>query len=139
MKPETPFLTVDGVVEQYSANGKFLGIILVERKFEPVGLALPGGFVDIGESLETAVAREVKEETNLDVYEIELLNAYSDPDRDARFHTVSVVYVCKANGDLQAGDDAKDAQLYKAGEIPYDKLVFDHRDIIEDYISQHHN
>ncbi len=130
---QTPFLAVDGIVEIYSKTGVFEGIVLIERLNNPKGLALPGGFVDIGETVETAVVREMKEEISLDVTIKSLLGVYSDPSRDSRFHCVSIVYVCKAFGLPEGADDAKEAFVYALDDIPYDKLVFDHTKIIRDY------
>lgn len=130
---QTPFLAVDGIVEIYSDAGKFEGIVLIERLNTPKGLALPGGFVDIGERVETAIVREMKEEISLDVIRTSLLGVYSDPARDSRFHCVSIVYVCKAFGVPEGADDAKEAFVYRLEDIPYDKLVFDHAQIIRDY------
>ena len=132
---KTPFLAVDGIVEIYSGDGTFRGIVLIERLNKPVGLAIPGGFVDIGETVETAVVREMKEEISLDVTRESLLGVYSDPARDSRFHCVSIVYVCKAFGIPVGADDAKEAFVYPLDDIPYDKLVFDHAKIIRDYCS----
>ncbi|WP_320034631.1 NUDIX hydrolase [Halarcobacter sp.] len=134
---KTPFLSTDGIIELYDEN-KFLGIVLIERVNEPHGMALPGGFVDIGEKVEDALIREMKEETSLDVKIIKLQNIYSDPNRDPRFHTVSAVYVCKAKGTPKACDDAKEVFVYKRDEIPLEKLVFDHRKIVEDYLKNNH-
>ncbi|MFH0709364.1 MAG: NUDIX hydrolase [Pseudomonadota bacterium] len=130
---QTPFLAVDGIVEIYNDVGIFEGIVLIERLNNPKGLALPGGFVDIGETVETAVVREMKEEISLDVTTKSLLGVYSDPTRDPRFHCVSIVYVCKALGVPEGADDAKEAFVYPLNDIPYDKLVFDHAKIIRDY------
>lgn len=130
---QTPFLAVDGIVEIYSDAGLFEGIVLIERLNKPTGLALPGGFVDIGESVESAVIREMKEEISLDVTIESLLGVYSDPSRDSRFHCVSIVYVCKAFGIPLGADDAKEAFVYPLSQIPFDKLVFDHARIIRDY------
>jgi len=130
---QTPFLAVDGIVEIYNDAGVFEGIVLIERLNTPKGLALPGGFVDIGETVETAVIREMKEEISLDVTIKALLGVYSDPKRDSRFHCVSIVYVCRAIGVPVGADDAKEAFVYRLEDIPYDKLVFDHAKIIRDY------
>lgn len=135
--PKTPYLTTDGIIELYEED-RFKGIVLIERMNEPRGLALPGGFVDVGESVEDALIREMKEETHLDVEITNLLGVYSNPNRDPRFHTASVVFVVKAQGEPRGGDDAKEAKLYALDEIPMDLLVFDHRDILKDYLLQCH-
>lgn len=134
--PKTPYLTTDGIVEIYDKDETFLGIVLIQRKNTPLGLALPGGFVDVGESVESAVIREMKEEISLDVKIVKLLGVYSDPKRDMRFHTASVTYVCKAYGKPIGADDAKEASVYKLNNIPLDKLVFDHKLILEDYLKE---
>jgi len=131
---KTPFLSVDGIINLYDENENFKGLVFIERVNKPYGIALPGGFVDIGESVETALHREMKEETLLDVEILSLQNIYSDPKRDPRFHTASVVYVCKACGIPKACDDAKEVFVYDLENIPLEKLVFDHRNIIEDYL-----
>lgn len=130
---ETPFLTVDGIVEMYTEEGVFQGIVLIERANNPVGLALPGGFVDIGETVENALIREMKEEISLDVTIESLLGVYSDPLRDKRFHTVSVVFICKATGIPVGADDAKEASVFPIDAIAYDQLVFDHAQILKEY------
>jgi 8-oxo-dGTP diphosphatase len=129
---EGPYLTVDAVLEYEN------GIVLIERTNPPLGWALPGGFVDYGETVEQAIKREVKEETNLDVAELKLLGVYSAPNRDARFHTVSVVFSTTAKGKLKASSDAKNAKVYPFDNLP-DKIAFDHRKIIEDYLEQKKN
>ena len=133
--PKTPYLTTDGIIELYEGE-RFKGIILIERRNEPKGLALPGGFVDVGESVEEALVREMKEETDLDVEIGRLLGVYSDPKRDTRFHTASVVFIAKAQGEPKGGDDAKHAKLYALDEIPMDELVFDHGVILKEYLLQ---
>ena len=135
--PKTPYLTTDGIIEIYDDKDIFQGIVLIERKNEPRGLALPGGFVDVGEKVEDALVREMKEETNLDVSISRVLGIYSDPARDPRFHTASVVYVAQAKGEPKGGDDAKEAKLYSLDAIPMDKLVFDHTKIVQDYLLSH--
>lgn len=132
---KTPHLSTDGIIKLYDNNEKYQGLVLIQRLNPPHGLALPGGFVDIGESVEDALIREMREEVNLDV-EIEgLLGIYSDPSRDPRFHTASAVYICKAYGKPRSGDDAKEAFIYKDNELPFDQLVFDHKKILKDYLA----
>ncbi len=133
MAIHTPYVATDGIIKLFDENGTFKGIVLIERKNPPYGLALPGGFVEIGESCEEALKREMKEETSLDVEIERLLGVYSDPKRDPRFHTVSCVYVCKATGEPRAADDAKEVYVYMPREIPLEKLLFDHARIIEDF------
>ncbi len=110
------------------------GIVLIERKNEPYGWALPGGFVDVGESLEQAATREALEETSLHVELRELLYAYGKPTRDRRGHTVSIVYIAEGRGHLKAADDAKGARVFSYETLP-DRLAFDHREIITDYFT----
>ncbi len=124
---QNPKLTVDIIIE---VEGK---IVLIERAREPLGFALPGGFVDYGESLETAAVREAKEETGLTVKLVKQLGAYSDPGRDPRQHNVSVVFVATAEGTPKGGGDAKSAALFCKDDLP--KLVFDHEKILADYFS----
>ena len=128
----TPFLTVDGIIKIFNPN--FSGIVLIKRKNSPLGFALPGGFVDYGERVEEALKREMKEETNLDVKIEKLQGIYSDPNRDPRLHTSSAVFVCEANTLPRAGDDAKEAFVFKLEDIPWDELVFDHKKILEDFL-----
>lgn len=130
---QTPFLATDGIIKLYDENNNYLGIVFIERKNKPYGIALPGGFVDIGEKVEDALVREMKEEVCLDVQIESLLGVYSDPKRDERFHTASVVYVCKATGKPKAADDAKKVFVYAEDKISLDDLVFDHKKIIEDF------
>jgi 8-oxo-dGTP diphosphatase len=132
---KTPFLAVDGIIKLFDENENFKGIVLIERLNRPLGVAIPGGFVDIGETVESAVIREMKEETTLDITIESLLGVYSDPSRDERFHTASIVYICKAYGTPKAADDAKEVYVYKIDEIPLEKLVFDHKQIILDFLA----
>ncbi|WP_345986093.1 NUDIX hydrolase [Sulfurimonas sp. HSL-1656] len=131
---KTPYVSVDGIVELVDAEGSLVGIVLIERKNPPHGWALPGGFVDIGETVEQAVRREMKEEISLDVRVERLLGIYSDPSRDPRFHTVSAVFVCRATGFPVAADDAKKLRVVTLEEAAVTPLVFDHRRIVDDYI-----
>jgi len=124
----TPKLTVDVIVE--NSKGE---ILLIERKNPPFGWAIPGGFVDYGERVEDAAKRELFEETNIKVDNIELLGVYSDPTRDPRGHTVSIVYYAKYDGDFKASDDAKNAKFFLVDDLP-ENIAFDHRDIINDYV-----
>jgi 8-oxo-dGTP diphosphatase len=128
---KTPYIAVDAIIK--TTDNK---IVLIERKFEPLGLALPGGFVDYGESCEDAVRREVFEETGLSFYIERLVGVYSNPKRDPRQHVVSIVYCGKGTGDLKAGDDAKEAKTFSVSEILNDiVLVFDHHKILMDYFN----
>jgi 8-oxo-dGTP diphosphatase len=124
----TPFPTVDIIIE--SSNG----ILLIKRKNPPEGWALPGGFVDYGESLESAAAREAKEETGLDIELSRQFHTYSDPKRDPRHHTITTVFIAKASGKAIAGDDAKEVDIFGRNGLP-EQIAFDHRDIIQDYFT----
>ncbi len=136
MAIKTPHVAVDGIIQLYDTLDNFQGIVFIARKNPPLGIALPGGFVDIGESCEEALIREMKEEVTLDITIKSLLGVYSDPTRDARFHTVSAVYICKATGIPKAADDAKKVFVYKIEDIPLENLVFDHKKIIQDFIER---
>ena len=124
---KTPFVTVDIIIEVEAR-----GIVLIERKNPPHGWALPGGFVDYGESLEKAAVREAKEETSLDVQLIEQFLTYSDPGRDPRHHTISTVFITKASGEPKGADDARRAQIFDEQNLP-SPIVFDHAQILKDY------
>lgn len=125
-----PFPAVDIIIETKSG-----GIVLIKRKNPPHGWAIPGGFVDYGESLESAAKREAEEETSMKVGLLYQLGAYSDPARDPRFHTISVVFVAKGEGEPVANDDAKEAGIFFKGSLP-EPLVFDHKKILEDYFKK---
>jgi 8-oxo-dGTP diphosphatase len=122
---ETPKLTVDIIIKYKS------GIVLIERKNPPRGWALPGGFVDYGETVEEAAIREAREETNLVLTELEQFHVYSDPERDPWGHSVSVVFVADGKGILKAGDDAKQARIFSLDKLP--ELRFDHKKILDDF------
>lgn len=125
-----PFITVDTIIETGA------GIVLIKRSNPPFGWAIPGGFVDYGETLEQAAAREAKEETGLNVKNLKQLHTYSDPDRDPRFHTVTTVFVCQAKGSPKAASDAKAAGIFKPGEWKDLQLAFDHEKVLRDYLQQ---
>lgn len=129
-----PTPTVDVIIEITSADDPDAppGIVLIERKNEPRGWALPGGFVDDGEPLSTAAVREAKEETGLRVDLVEQFFSYSDPARDPRQHTLSTVYVGRASGTPVGADDAARAAVFTRDSLP-DVIVFDHRQILADY------
>ena len=126
-----PVPTVDIIIEVPA------GIVLVERKNEPLGWALPGGFVDYGETLEAAAAREALEETSLAIEDLRLLGCYSDPERDSRHHTISTVYVAIGTGTPCAGDDAADLGIFPIESLP-EHLCFDHNNILIDYARRKH-
>jgi O-acetyl-ADP-ribose deacetylase (regulator of RNase III)/ADP-ribose pyrophosphatase YjhB (NUDIX family) len=123
-----PYVTTDIIIEVPA------GIVLIERSNPPYGWAIPGGFVDRGESLETAARREAKEETNLDLEDLKQFHTYSDPKRDPRFHTVTTVFTAKGVGTPQAGDDAQGLKIVPFGELRNLKYAFDHNQVIEDYL-----
>ncbi len=123
-----PAPTVDLLIELDDRPGT---LVLIERRNEPVGWALPGGFVDYGEHLADAAVREAKEETGLDVALTELFHAYSDPARDPRSHTVSTVFLARAAGVPEGADDAARAEVFALDALPH--LVFDHATIVADY------
>ncbi len=127
-KPRNPILTVDAIIE---ING---GILLIKRKNPPPGWAIPGGFVDYGETLEDAATREAKEETGLDIQLVRQFHTYSAPGRDPRHHTVSTIFIAKADGMPKAGDDAKEVGIFTRDTLP-ENLAFDHRQILEDYFT----
>ncbi len=126
-----PVPTVDIIIFTPPAH-----ILLVQRKNPPLGWALPGGFVDYGESVHTAARREAKEETGMDVVLDSLLGVYSHPDRDPRQHTMSTVFVAHAPADRSplAGDDAINVSFFPFTDLP--EMVFDHRRILEDFITE---
>lgn len=123
---KNPTPTVDIIIEVGER------IVLIRRKNEPHGWAIPGGFVDEGETVENAAVREAAEETNLNVTLEELLYVYSDPQRDPRQHTMSTVFVATADGEPRGADDAEEARLFGRDELPED-LVFDHARTLNHY------
>lgn len=129
-----PFPTVDVIIElpehDKSRDGA-LALVLIERRFPPLGWALPGGFVDVGEPLWRAAVREALEETALEVELLEQFHCYSDPARDRRRHTISTVFIGRARGEPRSGDDAGRAGVFREGELP--PLAFDHGQILADY------
>jgi 8-oxo-dGTP diphosphatase len=133
MTYQNPVPAVDLIIE---IEGR--GLVLIERRNPPPGWALPGGFVEVGETLEQAAVREAKEETCLDVELLGQFHTYSDPRRDPRMHCISTVFVAKATGTPRAEDDAKAVALYPKDQLP-DILAFDHRKILADYLTSSWN
>lgn len=129
-RPETPLLTVDAVIELLDRPGR--PIVMIRRRNRPYGWALPGGFVDVGETVEQATAREAAEETGLAIRLRALLGVYSDPRRDPRGHTASVVFVAEAHGEPRPGDDAGDVAVCDPAAPPA-PIAFDHGTILDDY------
>lgn len=125
---KNPIPTVDIIIEIND------DIVLIERKNRPFGWAIPGGFVDYGESVEETAVREAKEETSLDVEIVRLLGVYSEPNRDLRFHTITTAFVASAVGKPHAADDAKKVGLFRKDTLPED-MAFDHTKILKDYFS----
>jgi len=131
---KNPFPTVDIIIE-VEAGGVEKGIVLIKRRNEPRGWALPGGFVDYGESLEEAAVREAKEETGLGIHLIRQFHTYSDPKRDPRFHSISTAYIAKAQGVPEARDDAQEVGIFNQNNLP-EGIVFDHLMILRDYFRE---
>jgi ADP-ribose pyrophosphatase YjhB (NUDIX family) len=131
---KNPFPTVDIIIE-VEAGGVEKGIVLIKRKNEPLGWAIPGGFVDYGETLEEAAVREAKEETGLRVHLIRQFHTYSDPKRDPRFHSISTVYIARAQGTPEAMDDAQEVGIFEHHNLP-EYIAFDHRKILKDYFKE---
>jgi ADP-ribose pyrophosphatase YjhB (NUDIX family) len=122
-----PVPTVDIIIEIDKR-----GIVLIRRRNPPLGWAIPGGFVDYGESLEKAAVREALEETSLHVTRLRQMHTYSKPDRDPRRHTITTVFTARAAGIPRAADDAADIGIFTRNSLPK-PLVFDHKEILEDY------
>jgi ADP-ribose pyrophosphatase YjhB (NUDIX family) len=131
---KNPCPTVDIIIEIETNEGQH-GIVLIKRKNPPYGWALPGGFVDYGESLEQAAVREAKEETSLDVQLQSQMHTYSDPQRDPRKHTISTVYIAKAKGNPVARDDAQETKVFVGNKVNM-PLAFDHEKILSDYFDR---
>ncbi|MGA1875419.1 MAG: NUDIX domain-containing protein [bacterium] len=129
-KHRNPLPTVDIIIE---VEGK--GIVLIKRKNPPYGWAIPGGFVDYGESLEEAAIREAHEETGLMIHLVRQFHTYSDPRRDPRSCTISTVYIAQATGTPIGRDDAQEARIFDRHQIP-DHMAFDHREILNDYFEK---
>jgi 8-oxo-dGTP diphosphatase len=129
-RPVTPVIAADALIELVDRPGN--PIVLIERRNPPYGWAIPGGFVDVGETFEAAAIREAKEETSLDVELVVLLGIYSNPQRDPRGHTVTAVYIARARGEPQAADDAKNLGVFAPEQLP-GPLAFDHALVLEDY------
>jgi len=128
-----PFQTTDILIRRVK-NGEE-AVVLVRRKNPPHGWAIPGGFVEYGESAEACAVREAEEETGLRVKLTGLLGVYSDPNRDPRFHTISTVYTAEGEGEPKADSDAAEAGVFTRDELPPD-IAFDHRAILEEYFGR---
>ena len=128
-KYRNPLPTVDIIIRRNQQ------VVLIERGNEPFGWALPGGFVDYGESLEAAAIREAKEETGLSLVNLKQFHAYSEPQRDPRQHTISIVFTAEGLGELKAGDDARTARYFPLAALP-EPLCFDHGIILQDYLKK---
>ncbi|MFI3138425.1 MAG: NUDIX hydrolase [Methylococcaceae bacterium] len=128
--PITPLLAADAIIQLIDQPGR--PFVLIERAYPPFGWAIPGGFVNVGETLENAAIREAKEETCLDVTLTALLGLYSNPKRDTRNHTVTAVYVAEATGMPTAADDAKNFGIFTFDTLPTE-LAFDHAQVLADF------
>jgi len=131
-RPVTPLLAADIIIELVDLPAR--PIVLIKRKNPPYGWAIPGGFVDVGETVEQAACREMQEEVGLDVSITGLLGVYSRPDRDPRGHTVTVIYTGDASGLPVAADDAADVGTFYRDTLP-EPLAFDHDEVLADYFT----
>ena len=131
---QQPRITVDVIITE---RGNPRRVVLVRRRNPPHGWALPGGFLDYGESVETGAVREALEETGLDVTLKRQFHVYSDPTRDARGHTVTIVFLGEAEGEPVGGDDAAEASYFDIGALP-DNIAFDHAAILKDFLDRRH-
>lgn len=129
---KNPFPTADVIVD---IGGK---VVLIKRKNPPFGWAIPGGFIDYGESAENAAIREIREETGLEITGLKQFHCYSNPDRDPRFHTLTVVFTAKSTGVPAAGDDAAEAELFDMDNLP-SPIAFDHEQVLNDYFKALNN
>lgn len=127
-EPKTPLLCVDVIIHPTPDS-----LILIRRKNPPRGLALPGGFVDVGEDIADAAKREALEETRCRIQVVQQFQAYGQPDRDPRFHTCSIVFICKTSDTPRPGDDAKEVVVFLTSK-PIPELQFDHGMILNDYL-----
>ena len=130
---EGPYVTVDAIIETKGS------VVLIERMNPPYGLALPGGFVDYGESLEEAVRREAHEETNMKLAGLRQFHTYSNPRRDPRFHTIGTVFIANGQGRPKSGDDAKGLKIVACKDLLKLNYAFDHKEIIRDYLKRKKN
>jgi len=133
LRHTSPIPTVDVIIQTETETGE-RGIVLIYRRNEPLAWALPGGFVDYGETLEQAAVREAREETGLEVESLNQFHTYSDPERDPRRHTISTVFIAKAKGKPRPGDDADRVGIFPEEKLP-SPLAFDHEKILQDYFA----
>ena len=131
---KSPMPTVDIIIECETNDGR-KGIVLIYRKNPPLAWAIPGGYVDYGETVEVAAVREAREETSLDVTLIRQFHTYSDPKRDPRQHNISTVFIAIAQGEPRAADDATAIGIFTSDNIP-PELAFDHLQILADYFQK---
>ena len=132
---EGPFVTVDIIIEITDAKNTELRVVIIERSNPPFGWALPGGFVDYGESLEDTAVREAKEETSLDIFDLKQFHTYSKYGRDPRFHTVTTVFTAKAKGRPCAASDAQNIKIISAKDLHNINFAFDHKEILKEYFT----